>query len=140
MLSISGLDTQHGLCYHAVSSQRISKVRKGGNDEPARQNGRPESHEETQRALGTEFSYEASGLLMCDHGPTHIDSISHLSRDPNAPSVDEIPLGHCITPAICIDVSDNNNILNWLTVFLFGPGDFFLIKKWKEKEGNQEPN
>ena len=64
------------------------------------------SHEESQRQLGTGFSYQASGILMCDHGPTHIDSISHISRSPDAPSVDEIPLEYCITPAICIDVSD----------------------------------
>ena len=47
------------------------------------------SHEETQRQLGTDFSYQASGILMCDHGPTHIDSVSHLSRAADAPSVDE---------------------------------------------------
>jgi len=64
------------------------------------------SHEESGRMLGTEFSYQSSGLMMCDHGPTHIDSVSHLSPDPNAPSVEEIPLNNCITSAICIDVSD----------------------------------
>jgi kynurenine formamidase len=64
------------------------------------------SHEESGRNIGTGFSYQASGLMMCDHGPTHIDSISHLSRDPDAPSVDEIPLENCVTSAICIDVSD----------------------------------
>lgn len=64
------------------------------------------SHEESDRMIGTGFSYQSSGLMMCDHGPTHIDSVSHLSKDPNAPSVDEIPLNHCITSAICIDVSD----------------------------------
>jgi kynurenine formamidase len=64
------------------------------------------SHEESARQIGTDFSYHASGLLMCDHGPTHIDSVSHLSPDPDAPSVDEIPLEYCITPAICLDVSD----------------------------------
>jgi len=64
------------------------------------------SHEESQRNLGTGFSYQTSGLLMCDHGPTHIDPISHFSRDPNAPGVDQIPLENLITSAICIDVSD----------------------------------
>jgi kynurenine formamidase len=64
------------------------------------------SHEECRRQLGTGFSYETRGIMLCDHGPTHIDSISHLSRDPDAPSVDMIPLEHCITPAICLDVSD----------------------------------
>lgn len=64
------------------------------------------SHDECQRQTGTEFSYQTSGILMCDHGPTHIDSVSHMSRDPEAPSVDEIPLEHCVTSAICLDVSD----------------------------------
>lgn len=63
-------------------------------------------HEETGRALGTGFSYKTSGIMICDHGPTHIDPVSHFSNDPNAPTVDEIPLEHCITSAICIDVSD----------------------------------
>ena len=31
--------------------------------------------------------------MMCDHGPTHIDSVSHLSTDPDAPSVDRDPPG-----------------------------------------------
>jgi kynurenine formamidase len=64
------------------------------------------SHEEVKRAIGTGFSYQTSGILMCDHGPTHIDPVSHFSRDPDAPSVDEIPLEHCVTSAICLDVSD----------------------------------
>jgi len=64
------------------------------------------SHEECQRQLGTGFSYETRGLLLCDHGPTHIDSVSHLSRDPEAESIDRLALEKCITPAICIDVSD----------------------------------
>ena len=44
--------------------------------------------------------------MFCDHGPTHIDAVSHLSRDPDAPPVDKIPLEYCITSAICLDVSD----------------------------------
>ncbi len=64
------------------------------------------SHEECQRQLGTGFSYETRGILICDHGPTHIDSVSHLSRDPQAESVDQLSLDKCITSAICLDVSD----------------------------------
>jgi kynurenine formamidase len=64
------------------------------------------SHEECQRQLGTGFSYETRGIMFCDHGPTHIDAVSHLSRATGAPSVDQIPLGNCITSAICLDVSD----------------------------------
>lgn len=67
------------------------------------------SHEECQRQLaqqGSSFSYETRGILLCDHGPTHIDSVSHLSRRPDAEPVDRLALRKCITPAICIDVSD----------------------------------
>ena len=64
------------------------------------------SHEEVQRQLGTGFSYETRGIMLCDHGPTHIDAVCHLSRDPLAPPVDKIPLSACVTSAICVDVSD----------------------------------
>ncbi len=64
------------------------------------------SHEECQRQLGTNASYETQGILICNHGPTHIDSVSHLSRDPRAESIDEMPLERCITPAICLDFND----------------------------------
>jgi kynurenine formamidase len=48
------------------------------------------SHEEVKRAIGTGFSYQTSGILMCDHGPTHIDRRSTrflwsiASRPPSA--------------------------------------------------------
>jgi kynurenine formamidase len=64
------------------------------------------SHEESGRTIGTGFSYRSSGIMMCDHGPTHIDAICHLSPEPDAPCVDDIPLESCITSAICLDVSD----------------------------------
>lgn len=64
------------------------------------------SHEECKRILGTGFSYETSGILLCDHGPTHIDSVSHFTTDPEAESIDELSLSKCITSAICLDVSD----------------------------------
>lgn len=64
------------------------------------------SHDEVRRQLGTGFSYETCGILLCDHGPTHIDSVKHLSTAPDAPAVDQIPLEYCITSAICLDVSD----------------------------------
>lgn len=64
------------------------------------------SHEECQRQLGTDFSYETRGIMFCDHGPTHIDAVSHLSRDPNAEPIDKLSLEKCITSAICLDVSD----------------------------------
>lgn len=64
------------------------------------------SHDEVRRQLGTGFSYETRGIMFCDHGPTHIDSVSHLCTDPDAPPIDKFPLEYCITSAICLDVSD----------------------------------
>jgi len=64
------------------------------------------SHEECQKQLGTSFSYETRGILLCDHGPTHIDSVSHLSRDKDAESIDQLELEKCVTGAICLEVSD----------------------------------
>jgi len=62
------------------------------------------SYDETGRMLGTGFSCRPSGIMMGDHGPTPIDSVSHLSKDADAPSVDEIPLEHCIPSGICLDM------------------------------------
>ena len=47
------------------------------------------SHEECRRQLGTGFSYETRGIMLCDHGPTHIDAWSHLSTDPQAEPIDQ---------------------------------------------------
>ena len=43
------------------------------------------THDETRR-MKKDFSYECRGLLMSDHGPTHLDAINHLTPDPNAES------------------------------------------------------
>ena len=62
------------------------------------------THDETRR-MKKDFSYECRGLLMSDHGPTHLDAINHLTPDPNADSIDKISLETFFTPAICLDVS-----------------------------------
>lgn len=64
------------------------------------------SHAECEKLLKTGFSYQTQGILLCDHGPTHIDSVSHMSREPDAQSIDQLALNKCITSAVCIDVSD----------------------------------
>jgi len=63
------------------------------------------SHEEKRKELGTGFSYETMGMLMSDHGPTHVDSISHVSIKPGAKAIDELPLELFYTEAVCLDVS-----------------------------------
>jgi kynurenine formamidase len=45
------------------------------------------------------------GLTISEHGPTHVDSISHL--DPTSDlSIDEMPMEWFYGDAICLDVSD----------------------------------
>lgn len=63
------------------------------------------SHEEKRKELGTGFSYETCGILMSDHGPTHVDSISHISTKPGAKAIDALPLELFYTEAVCLDVS-----------------------------------
>ena len=42
---------------------------------------------------------------MSDHGPTHVDALSHLDPRPEAPSIDKMPLDLFYGDATCIDVS-----------------------------------
>jgi kynurenine formamidase len=63
------------------------------------------SHEETAKLFEGGFSFQSSGLLLCDHGPTHVDAISHLDPRPTAPAIDAMPLETFYGPGTCIDVS-----------------------------------
>lgn len=64
------------------------------------------SHEETGRAFEGGFSFATIGMLLCDHGPTHVDAVSHFDPRHDAPSIDRMPLSTFYGPATCIDVSD----------------------------------
>jgi kynurenine formamidase len=64
------------------------------------------THEETARNFEGGFSFVSSGLLMSDHGPTHVDAIAHLDPREGAPTIDVMPLDTFYGPATCIDVSD----------------------------------
>lgn len=62
-------------------------------------------HEDMANAPITpkDITYAAMMLHMCDHGPTHVDSISHIDERESAPSIDRSPLAHFLTPAIALD-------------------------------------
>jgi len=64
------------------------------------------THEETKETNkpGTHTSI-VMGLLMCDHGPTHVDSLMHVDPSPTAASIDQLPLDLFYTRAVCLDVS-----------------------------------
>src|SRR5260221_8620639 len=57
------------------------------------------SHEETKKNFEGGFSYQSRGLLMSDHGPTHVDALSHLDPNPEEPSIDKMPLALFYGPA-----------------------------------------
>lgn len=63
------------------------------------------SHEETSKNFEGGFSYQSRGLLFSDHGPTHVDALSHLDPRPEAPPIDQMSLDLFYGPATCIDVS-----------------------------------
>lgn len=42
---------------------------------------------------------------MSDHGPTHVDALSHLDPRPEAPTIDKMSLDLFYGEATCIDVS-----------------------------------
>jgi kynurenine formamidase len=62
-----------------------------------------DSHDETRSRFEGGFSYQANGLLLSEHGPTHVDSLSHLDPRPEAPSIENMPLGLFYGPATCLD-------------------------------------
>ena len=62
-------------------------------------------HEDTAPNFESDFSYQSLGITVCDHGPTHVDAISHLDPAEGAPSIDEMPLATFYGTALCIDVS-----------------------------------
>jgi kynurenine formamidase len=64
------------------------------------------SHEETGPLFESEFSYQSLGLMMCDHGPTHVDAISHLDPREGAPTIDQMSLDTFWGSGICLDISD----------------------------------
>jgi kynurenine formamidase len=61
--------------------------------------------EETAPKFDSDFAYQSLGLMMCDHGPTHVDAISHLDPREDAPTIDQMPLDTFWGDGICLDIS-----------------------------------
>jgi kynurenine formamidase len=62
-------------------------------------------HDETRERFEGGFSFQTNGFMLNDNGPTHVDSFSHLDPQPDAPSIDQMPLDLFYGDAICLDVS-----------------------------------
>ena len=63
------------------------------------------THEEIAKKFEGGFSYQSRGVLFSDHGPTHVDALSHLDPRPEAPSIEKMPLDTFYGEATCIDLS-----------------------------------
>ena len=63
------------------------------------------THRETGRNLTDGYSYRTNGLLLCDHGPTHVDAVSHIDDSPDAPTIDKMSLENFYGPGLCLDIS-----------------------------------
>lgn len=66
-----------------------------------------DTHESTGASgrFTANYSYESEVISMSTHGPTHVDSISHIDPAPGAATIDKIPLEWFHTGAICLDMS-----------------------------------
>jgi kynurenine formamidase len=64
------------------------------------------THDDTAPNFDGGFSYQSLGLMMCDHGPTHVDAISHLDPREDAPTIDHMPLETFFGEGVCLDISD----------------------------------
>ena len=62
-------------------------------------------HSEIKRAGNTAFTSKAMYLSLSDHAGTHVDAPCHFNPDPQAPSIDQVPLENFYTEAICLDLS-----------------------------------
>jgi kynurenine formamidase len=63
------------------------------------------THEETAPRFQGGFSFQTLGFMLNDNGPTHVDSFSHLDPDPEAATIDLMPLDLFYGPAICVDIT-----------------------------------
>lgn len=64
-----------------------------------------ESHANSLAALGTGFSYRSNLLIMSDHASTHVDAYTHFDPDPDAATIDQMPLDLFCGEAVCVDLS-----------------------------------
>lgn len=64
-----------------------------------------ESHANSAQALGTGFSYRSCLVIMSDHASTHVDALCHFDPDPDAATIENMPLDLFCGEAVCLDLS-----------------------------------
>lgn len=63
------------------------------------------THAEVKQADDVVFSSASMFITLGDHAGTHVDAPAHFDADPDAMTVDEMPLELFYTSAICLDLS-----------------------------------
>lgn len=63
------------------------------------------THEETAPRFDGGFSFQTTGFILNDNGPTHVDSFSHLDPAPGAQTIEQMDLDLFYGTAICLDVT-----------------------------------
>lgn len=58
-----------------------------------------------QRLPTGRWTFAVGGLLLSEHAGTHTDGFVHMDDDPQAQSVDRLPLHQFLTPGFCADLS-----------------------------------
>src|ERR1700760_3857538 len=61
--------------------------------------------EDTAKNFDSDFAYQSLGITFCDHGPTHVDALSHLDPRPGAPTIDRMDLAQFCGEGTCLDVT-----------------------------------
>lgn len=62
------------------------------------------SHAGTRGTFDSDLTYATKGIILSDHGPTHVDSLSHFDPDSDQ-TIDKMNLGGFWGPALCLDIS-----------------------------------
>jgi kynurenine formamidase len=63
------------------------------------------SHDEVKQAEDVVFTSASLFMTMGDHAGTHVDAPVHFDADPNAKTIDQVPLENFYTSAFCLDLS-----------------------------------
>ena len=95
------------------------------------------THEETAPRFEGGFSFQTTGFMLNDNGPTHVDSFSHLDPDPSAETIEQMPLDLFYGPAICLDATgfkpgtditaDDLDSIEAVAPVSLQPGDILLL-------------
>lgn len=63
------------------------------------------THDEVREMDGVKFSSATMSLAIGDHAGTHVDAPHHFDANPDAQTIDQMPLEKFFLEAVCLDLS-----------------------------------